>query len=218
MNDPYSVLGVSRNASEDEIKRAYRQLAKKYHPDLNPGDPEAARKMNEINAAYEQIKNPSQTNSAYGYGDQHSAGSSAYGTSGGGDYVSSEQSYGEDFDPFDPFGWAGRRAGSTSYRRSFFVYIIAAFIVLNLASTLLTRSARSQQQEQFQTQIEQFEQYYNQIPGYPGTYPPGYEEAAPDNEDSEQQDPDKDSYESDSTFSGYWEQQTPFGFGRYRNN
>lgn len=100
----------------------------------------------------------------------------------------------------------------------FFVYIIAAFIVLNLASTLLTRSARSQQQEQFQTQIEQFEQYYNQIPGYPGTYPPGYEEAAPDNEDSEQQDPDKDSYESDSTFSGYWEQQTPFGFGRYRNN
>ena len=51
MNDPYSVLGVSKNASEDEIKRAYRQLAKKYHPDLNPGDPEAARKMNEINAA-----------------------------------------------------------------------------------------------------------------------------------------------------------------------
>lgn len=91
-------------------------------------------------------------------------------------------------------------------------------IVLNLASTLLTRSARSQQQEQFQTQIEQFEQYYNQIPGSPGTYPPGYEEATPDDEDSEQQGPDKDSYESDSTFSGYWEQQTPFGFGRYRNN
>ena len=55
MNDPYSVLGVSKNASEDEIKRAYRQLAKKYHPDLNPGDPEAARKMNEINAAYEPV-------------------------------------------------------------------------------------------------------------------------------------------------------------------
>lgn len=66
MNDPYSVLGVSRDASEEEIKKAYRRLAKQYHPDLNPGNPEAARKMNEINAAYEQIKNPGQTNSAYG--------------------------------------------------------------------------------------------------------------------------------------------------------
>ena len=56
MNDPYSVPGVSKEASEEEIKKAYRRLAKKYHPDLNPGDPEAARKMNEINAAYDQIK------------------------------------------------------------------------------------------------------------------------------------------------------------------
>ena len=58
IQDPYKVLGVSPDASDEEIKRAYRLLAKKYHPDLNPGDQEAARKMQEVNAAYEQIKNP----------------------------------------------------------------------------------------------------------------------------------------------------------------
>lgn len=58
MNDPYHVLGVSQDASEEEIKKAYRKLAKQYHPDLNPGNAAAAEKMNEINADYEQIKNP----------------------------------------------------------------------------------------------------------------------------------------------------------------
>ena len=55
--DPYKILGVSRDASEDQVKSAYRRLAKKYHPDLHPGDAEAARMMNKVNAAYEQIRN-----------------------------------------------------------------------------------------------------------------------------------------------------------------
>ena len=66
IDDPYKVLGVSRDASDEEIKQAYRRLAKQYHPDLHPGDEEAAKKMQKINAAYEQIKNPEKAQQASG--------------------------------------------------------------------------------------------------------------------------------------------------------
>ena len=66
IDDPYKVLGVSRDASDEEIKRADRALAKQYHPDRNPGDATAAKKMQQINAAYEQIKNPEKAQSAQG--------------------------------------------------------------------------------------------------------------------------------------------------------
>ena len=88
MADPYQILGVDRNASDEEIKRAYRKLAKKYHPDANPGDEYAARKMQEINDAYDRIKNPeksqgpgsgSQGYNPYGQG----YGSYGYGPFGG---------------------------------------------------------------------------------------------------------------------------------------
>ena len=81
MEDPYKVLGVSPDASDDEIKRAYRKLAKKYHPDLNPGDQEAARKMQEVNQAYERIKNPEKTyqSGQNGYGGYYDPFGGAYG-------------------------------------------------------------------------------------------------------------------------------------------
>ena len=55
-NDFYDILGVSRDASEAEIKKAYRKLAIKYHPDKNPGDKEAEEKFKEISAAFEILK------------------------------------------------------------------------------------------------------------------------------------------------------------------
>ena len=55
--DYYKILGVSRDASDEEMKAAYRKLCKKYHPDLHPGDEEAAKKQREVNIAYKTLKN-----------------------------------------------------------------------------------------------------------------------------------------------------------------
>ena len=91
MNDPYQILGVSENASDEEIKKAYRELARKYHPDNyhdNPLADLAQEKMKEINAAYEQITKE-RASGKRGSG----AGGSSYGASGYGGY-GGYQSYG----------------------------------------------------------------------------------------------------------------------------
>ena len=102
IEDPYKILGVSPNSSDEEIKQAYRRLAKQYHPDRNPGDEEAAKKMQQINAAYEQIKNPGASQQS-GYG-----GYSQY-------------------DPFGGFGGYNRSYGNTdsgdNYQKAAMNYI-----------------------------------------------------------------------------------------------
>jgi len=91
MNDPYQILGVSENASDDEVKKAYRELARKYHPDNyhdNPLADLAQEKMKEINAAYEEInKRRSGSAPRNGYGGYNSSsGSYGPGSSRGGGY------------------------------------------------------------------------------------------------------------------------------------
>ncbi|RMG10276.1 MAG: J domain-containing protein, partial [Deltaproteobacteria bacterium] len=58
MEDLYEVLGVSKGATDEEIKKAYRRLARKYHPDVNPGDKEAEERFKKISHAYDVLSDP----------------------------------------------------------------------------------------------------------------------------------------------------------------
>lgn len=82
--DYYEVLGVQKGASADEIKKAYRKLAIKYHPDKNPGDKEAEEKFKEAAEAYEVLSNDDKRAKYDQFG--HSMGPQSFGGGGGGFY------------------------------------------------------------------------------------------------------------------------------------
>ncbi len=113
--DPYSVLGVSPGASKDEVTKAYRKLAKKYHPDLNPGDEQAAKKMAEVNAAYDSIMNGTpygpRVNTGNPYAGQGPSGNPYAGYGGGPSGQGGQQGgwyYG-------PFTGGGQQQGGSQY-------------------------------------------------------------------------------------------------------
>lgn len=82
--DPYQVLGVSREAGQDEIKSAYRKLARQYHPDVNPGNPEAEEKFKEIGQAYEVLGDPEKRRRFDQYGTTESQPQDPFFGGGGG--------------------------------------------------------------------------------------------------------------------------------------
>ena len=144
--NPYTVLGVSENATDEEIRAAYRRLAKQYHPDLNPNDPTAAAKMNDVNVAYDQIKTAekraayresaqqSYYHQQYGYGTDpwqtyRRTGQGYY----GGSYTGGNQSDGNE----PPFGWGSifeetprRNTNTYRFRSLRILFMILSFLLI----------------------------------------------------------------------------------------
>ncbi len=117
--DYYEVLGVDRNADEETIKRAYRKLAKKYHPDMNPGDKDAAEKFAEASEAYSVLSDPDKRRQydQFGHAAFENGGAGGAGGFGGFDFndIFGSGGFGDIFG--DIFGGGGRSSTNNGPRR-----------------------------------------------------------------------------------------------------
>lgn len=117
--DYYSILGVDKNASEDDIKSAYRKLAKKYHPDLNKDNPDAAEKFKEINEAYEVLGDKQKRSNYDQFGSADGANFSDFFGGNGGFSGGFSSGFSGDFgdifgDIFSAFGGGSRASGASA--------------------------------------------------------------------------------------------------------
>lgn len=122
MANPYTLLGVSKNASQDEIKQAYRKLARKMHPDLNPNDPKAEEKFKEISAAYDILSDP-EKRKRFDNGEIDENGKERPGFGFGG-YGNTYQKQGSGFEGFN---FDFNSAGSDGKKRSGFDFFSDMF-------------------------------------------------------------------------------------------
>ena len=112
--DYYEILGVSSSATQDEIKSAYRKLAKQYHPDLHPGDEAAAEKFKQVNEAYSIVGDPDKRQ-RYDRGEMDMDGQGGFNPFGGGGFTAT--GFDDIFDMFSGafgFGGGSRRRSQTS--------------------------------------------------------------------------------------------------------
>ena len=107
--DYYETLGINKGAGADEIKKAYRQMAKKYHPDMNPGNAEAEQKFKEVNEAYVVLSDPEKKAQYDQYG--HAAFDQTSGFGGGG-FGFGDFDVGDIFSSFFGGGFGGSRSQS----------------------------------------------------------------------------------------------------------
>ena len=119
MSDPYKVLGISRDATDDEVKKAYRELSRKYHPDANVNNPnkdKAEEMFKLVQQAYDQIMDERKNGTSYGSSGNYSSGTGSYGS-----------------DPFDDFfggfggfgGYGSGRSQNSSYSQEDSYYTAA---------------------------------------------------------------------------------------------